>query len=226
MNMKNLIVIKSYQNGISIYLNEEVSFHELVEQITEKFQGGRKFFRNAKLAVSFEGRNLTLEEEQELVDVISKNSDLEIVCIKGKETDSMNECFRTALSEYERENQNKGYFYRGNLENGQVLERDTSIIVVGDVNPGCKVISTKDIIILGALNGEAHAGTSGNEGHYVVALEMESKKLKIGNYTYEVRTKKSMWRRKQKMEPKIAYIKENNIYMEVITKELLNKISV
>ncbi|MFI3201446.1 MAG: septum site-determining protein MinC, partial [Eubacteriales bacterium] len=117
-------------------------------------------------------------------------------------------------------------FYKGTLKNGQVLEMENSIIVIGDVESGCKIISEKNIIILGTLHGEAHAGATGEEGHFVIALDMEPTKLKIGDCTYKAEDKKSKWVRKQKKEPKIAYMEDYQIYMKTLTKELLKEIPI
>lgn len=224
--MENHIVIRSYENGISIYLDSEIPFEELLEQIAVKFREGKHFFRNMKTAVSFEGRSLTIEEEKQIISTIYMNSKLEVLCIIGKEEDSINQHFNTVFCERYMDNEESGSFYRGSLKKGQVLELESSIVILGDVNFGCKVTSKKDIIILGALKGAAHAGVMGDSSHYVVALEMEPRKLKIGDCTYVTNEKKSKWRRKPKIEPKIAYMKENKIYMKTLTKELLNEISI
>ncbi len=36
--MKNPVIIKSFQNGLSIYLDEEMPFAELLEEIAFKFK--------------------------------------------------------------------------------------------------------------------------------------------------------------------------------------------
>ena len=115
---------------------------------------------------------------------------------------------------------NYSRFFKGTLKNGQKLEAESSIVILGDVYPGCSVTATKDIIILGGLYGEAHAGFGGEDGHYIVSLEMSPEKLKIGDFRYKPKDKPK-WGLKPKVQPKIAYVKEGHIAMEPITKELL-----
>ena len=115
---------------------------------------------------------------------------------------------------------NFGRFYRGTLKNGQRIETESSMVILGDVYPGCSVTATKDIIIIGGLYGEVHAGFGGEEGHYVVALEMSPEKIKIGDFRYKPK-EKFKWGIKPKIQPKIAYVKDSHIVMEPITKELL-----
>lgn len=42
-------------------------------------------------------------------------------------------------------------FYRGTLRSGQVISSESSVTIIGDVNPGAKIISQGNIVILGAL---------------------------------------------------------------------------
>ncbi len=84
--MRNAVIIKSFQNGISVYLNEEIPFLDLLDEVVFKFRESRNFFKNAKMAISLEGRALTEEEERMVLNAICENSDLHIVCLVGKRT--------------------------------------------------------------------------------------------------------------------------------------------
>ena len=53
--MRNAVIIKSFQNGISVYLNEEIPFLDLLDEVVFKFRESRNFFKNAKMAISLEG---------------------------------------------------------------------------------------------------------------------------------------------------------------------------
>ena len=77
--MTNDIIIKSSRYGVNLILNDKTPFPELVSQVGEKFKGTEKFFGNAKMAVSFEGRQLSEKEEKELIDAIMDNSSIQIV---------------------------------------------------------------------------------------------------------------------------------------------------
>lgn len=227
IRMKNMVIIKSFQNGISVYLNEEIPFKELLCEVAYKFRESSHFFKDAKMAISFEGRQLSEEEERLVLNVICENSDLHIVCIVGKDEETNQSYFR-AIQQMEYRNKkdrDDGQFYRGTLKNGQILETESSIVVLGDVYPGSAIISTKDIVILGGLFGKAYAGGNGSEGHYVVALEMSPERIQIGDFKYK-KTKPARWSIRPKVQPKIAYVKEEQVVMEPITKELLNDLPI
>ncbi len=222
--MKNAVIVKSFQNGISVYLDHELPFEDLLNEIAFKFRESSHFFQDAKMAISLEGRALTEEEERVVLNTISSNSDLHIVCLIGKDEET-NQNYLKALQqlEYDKNNQdNEGHFYRGTLKNGQILETESSIVVLGDVYPGSAIISTKDIVILGGLFGKAYAGGNGNEGHFIVALEMSPERLQIGDFKYKGNERQMKWSIKPKIQPKIAYVKNNKVVMEPITKELLS----
>lgn len=220
--MKEVVLIKSYPNGISLMLSEDCSFDMILEEVAFKFAQSRAFFGSAKMALSIEGRVLTNAEELLLLNTINENSDVYIMCIVGKD-DKTNKQFTRAIAELDKRissGENDGQFYRGTLKNNQILETEKSIVVLGDVCPGSSIISSRDIIILGGLYGEAYAGGNGGENHYVAALEMAPEKLKIGDFKYK-RNTKTKWGLKPKVQPKIAYVKNNRLVMEPLTKELL-----
>lgn len=220
--MKNAVILKSFQNGISIYLDATVPFEELMQEVAIKFKESSRFFGDAKMALSIEGRSVSEEEELRILRTIHENSEVDIVCLVGKDEEKNRQLFY-ALQDWKINRQeNNGQFYRGTLKNHQTLETESSIIVLGDVYPGSAIVSTKDIIILGSLYGEAYAGGNGEKEHFIVALEMAPEKLKIGDFKYKGKPHKSKWGLKPKIQPKIAYVKENKVVVEPITKELLD----
>lgn len=222
--MKNAVIIKSFPNGLSIFLDSELPFSQLLEEIAMKFSESANFFKDASMVLSFEGRVLSDQEERQIVDIISANSRLKIVCIMGKDEETERNFVKALqqLSFHQEVMENAGQFYKGTLKDGQILETENSIIVLGDVYPGACIISSKDIVVLGGLYGQAYAGGNGEDGHFVVALEMSPEKLKIGDFKYKTSEKQSKWSIKPKIQPKIAYVNDARVFIEPITKELLN----
>ncbi len=221
--MKDAVVIKSYQNGISLLLNPESSFEELINELIYKFTESKAFFGEAKMALSMEGKQLNDAEQLRVIEVIRNHSDLNIVCVVGRDEET-EQHFIKALEKVDRHFSHgdaAGQFYKGTLKNKQIIETETSIVILGDVYPGSKVVSAHNIIVLGGLYGEAYAGGNGEEGHYVVALEMAPERLKIGDFKYKS-NKPAKWGIKPKVTPQIAYIKNDRLYLESLTKELLS----
>lgn len=226
--MKNSVVIKSFPSGIVLHLDPDLPFDQLLADVGEKFRESSSFFKDAKMALSLRGRVLSDFEEQQILDAITQNSELRILCLTG-EDDETNQTFVKALRQADFTGESadgNGQFYRATLRNGQVLETESSIVVLGDVYPGSAIISARDIIVLGGLFGEAYAGGNGSSAHYVVALEMSPEKLKIGDFKYHSKDKASKWSIRPKVQPKIAYVKDKRVVLDSLTKELLSGFSV
>ena len=146
---KNSIVIKGNKYGIVVVMDSDTSFDEIKNQLEEKLKESARFFGNGTMAISFEGRNLDDEQQKELLNVISESSDLNIACIIDHD-EKLTEIFKKSVEKIENIDDNKedepmpavdadrntGKFFRGTLRSGQILESDTSIVVIGDVNPG------------------------------------------------------------------------------------------
>lgn len=221
--MKDAVIIKSYQSGINLILREDVSFEEIIRELSAKFQSSRSFFGNADVALSYEGRRLEQNQEIALVEAIRQSSDLNLVCIVGRDAETDRRYIK-AIQKVQKKLPvgSEGQLHKGSLKNSEVLETESSIIILGDVYPGSAVISPKNIIILGGLYGEAYAGTDGSEGIYIAALEMEPERLKIGDFKYKSSDKQTKWSIRTKVQPKIAYVKNDKIVMEPLTKEILD----
>lgn len=220
--MKDVVVIKSFPNGIMIQMNPMCSFEEIIDEIAFKFSEAKNFFGKASMALSIEGRELTDMEEIHVLETIRRNSNLNIVCIVGHD-DEKNKNYIKALQQVEKKmsSGDESQFYKGTLKNDQVVETESSIVILGDVYPGCAVVAAKSIIVLGGLYGEAYAGCNGEEGAFVVALEMSPERLQIGDFKYKHTGKPKKWGIKPKVQPQIAHVKDESIVFDNLTKDLL-----
>ncbi len=222
------VIIKSNKYGINLILDNTMPFRELIGHIKDKFLESEKFFKNARMAISFEGRELTPEEEYQIIDTISQNTSIHIVCVIDND-EIREQLVKKKMDEYDSMAAgNTGKIYKGTLRSGHVLESETSLIVIGDVNPGAKVTSMGNIVILGALKGTAYAGMAGNEECFVAALDMNPMQIKIGDVIGRSEDKGFLAslkeRKKSNTEPQIATVSGNQILIEPITKNTFNNI--
>ena len=139
--MSQPVVLKSNPHGINLILDDRIPFQELLDEILHKFKESDKFFKNARIALSFEGRELSQEEELAIVDLISRNTSIDVVCILDNNSLRDEICARKIQEFDESQSGRTGEFYKGTLRSGQVIECKTSIVVLGDVNPGAKIIA-------------------------------------------------------------------------------------
>lgn len=219
------VVIKSNKYGITLFLDRNIPFRELLADIAERFKASSEFFRDARMALAFDGRWLSREEQLEVIRVIQENSSLEILCVL--EQDELKESYMKQVVEGRQGDRdfNTGRFYKGTLRSGQVLESETSIIILGDVNPGATIVSKGNVVVLGSLKGTIHAGAVGNEDAFVAALNMFPVQIRIADVI--ARSDDGPIHMKGAATgPMIAYAEEGNIYMEPITKEVINDIRI
>lgn len=220
--MNNSVIIKGNKYGIIVVLSPDEPFDELKLLIAEKFRESSKFFENAKMAISFEGRKLTNEEQREILDIIADNADMHIVCVMDND-DEIQEKFQKTLEQRLLElSSNTGQFYKGILRSGASLEFETSVIIIGDVNHGARVVSKGNIIVLGSLKGTAFAGATGNTNSFVVALDMNPTQIRIADSIARAPDKPV---KNEVKEAKIAFLEEGNIYIEPLNKNVLQDIS-
>ena len=228
--MKSSVIIKGNKYGFQIVLNPTLPFEELLREVGNKFKESTHFFDlNKPIAVSFTGRELTSGEQNLLVDTISENSGLNISCVidgaKVYETQ-----FAKVLNEIREEEKKEkkqqeaesfpenriaknGQFYRGTLRSGQKIEVDGSIVILGDINPGAQIVAGGNVV--------------------VSALMMEPMQIQIGSYIarspdQRVKNTKKNAKKKNRQEllAKLAFVENDSIFIETITRSLISEISI
>lgn len=222
----NSVIIKCNKYGLIVILDETLPFEELLKDIEDKFRESAKFFKNGKMALSIRGRVLNQVQEKQVVEAIVNSCGLHVLCIIDENRESQNyykQAVDLALEEKKKED---GQFYRGTLRAGQVLETEHSIVILGDVNPGANVISKGNIVVLGSLRGTAYAGATGDRNCFVASLIMKPIQVRIADKMARSAITKKVDISEYKMDPKIAYIKDDHIYVKPISQESLGDLSV
>ncbi len=218
---RNAVILKSNPYGLILSLDPDLPFEELLQAVGEKFAASAGFFKNAKLALTFRGRKLTKEQEDLLIDEIVRNSKIQVVCIVDEEKQS-EELYRRAVeSALEKKKEEDGHFYRGTLRSGQVLETETSVVIIGDVNPGAQVVSKGNIVVLGCCMGNLYAGAGGDRSCFAAALTMKPMQVRIADKIARSAIVKKKDSGDYPLDPKIVYIKEDHLQIKPITSENL-----
>ena len=218
--MGSAVKIRGSKYGINVKLDNNASYEEIKSSVASEFRDAEKFLGDEKLAVSFEGKYLTEEQQEELVDIIHSNCNVHIVCIVDQNTEQEKRFQKTVEETMMEFDASTGQFYKGHLRSGQVLEFEKSVVIIGDVNPGASIISKGNIVILGSLRGTAYAGASGKRNCFIVAMDMQPIQLRIADVPAM-----SSGTGKSPAEPRIAYAEGENIYIEPLTKSVLNDIT-
>lgn len=102
-----------------------------------------------------------------------------------------------------------GVLFRRTLRSGRTIHSSGHVVVIGDVNPGAKIIAAGDIIVWGKLRGTVHAGADGSESAIVCALDMNPSQLRIAGYIVT-----SPPGKRENIVPEVALIRDNHIIVE------------
>ncbi len=203
------IAIKGTRNGLLLTLEPETPFSELLTALSNRLSEAPGFFRGASLALDTRRRNLRISERTQLEELlanyqmsvtsleqtlIAKQIEREVISSDvGSEPsiDVGNEPTITAevISE---QTQAQAYqldprdsddtlFLRRTVRSGQAIHHASSIVILGDVNPGAEIVASGDIIVWGVLRGLVHAGYPNNENAIVCSLLLAPVQLRIAH---------------------------------------------
>ena len=210
--MGRLVTIRSSRYGLDIELDPEADFDALLEILSDKFKASARFFKDARMALSFSGRTLTRTEEDAILEIINDNTQIDILCVV--EQNDKNEPMYRSIVEHALDGLSKkeGQFYRGTLGKREILESDSSIVILGDVEPGARVVARGSVVIVGTLYGAVRAGAAGDRDAFVVALSMQPKQLCIGDI--EAKRQVIYQESLNIRGPKIAVVDGGRIYLD------------
>ena len=233
--MENTVIIKGMQSGIVVMLDDKKEYDELKEDIKTKFIQSAKFLGKADIGISFEGRKLTDTQIKEILEIVKDNTELNVVCVltDNKEQDEayrklIEKNLQSIINKKKAEEKKKevkpetlALFHKGNLRSGQELVLDNSVIVLGDVNFGAKIVSKGNVLVLGTLFGNVFAGSAGDKNAFVMALDMQPTQIRIGNVI--ARSSDETRQRRENIDPKMAYVEDDRIYVESIDRNVVKE---
>ncbi|MEY8337300.1 septum site-determining protein MinC [Lachnospiraceae bacterium 62-35] len=218
--MHNTVVIKGNRSGLSVYLDPDPDFQVLLHDIAVKFKESARFWGSVQMALTLEGRQLTPAEEFAVVNTITENSQIEILCLLDTDARRIERCEKALNDKLMELNSRTGQFYRGDLLSGEAFDSEASIVIIGNVFPGARVTARGNIIVLGELRGSAYAGVAGSLEAVVVALDMAPAQIKIADSASFFGGKGKRLGR----GPMIAAAENNRIVVKPLKKGFLNSI--
>lgn len=178
--MNSTVIIKSTKYGILILLDEKADFETLVKDICTKFAESKKFWGNAHMIITLEGRELNNDEISCIVEAIELNSDVKITLIEDK----------NVIKDIRMKDKIDKYYYdeiyanakiiKGSIKKNTKITSDSSIVILGDVKKNATVEASGNIIIIGSLEGQAYAGYPDDKTMFVVASEFVCDTVTIG----------------------------------------------
>ncbi|WP_269412076.1 septum site-determining protein MinC [Lentibacillus daqui] len=174
--VKQLITIKGTKDGLTLFIDDSCSFHDVLRELNEKFteQPINQTEPCVSVTVKLGNRYLNSEQTSQLQELISSDGHF---YVQAFESDVISKEEALKLKE---ESEIKAL--NRMIRSGQVIEVTGDLLLIGDVNPGGKVVSTGNIYIIGSLRGIAHAGASGDRSAVIAASYMKPSQLRIADY--------------------------------------------
>lgn len=171
-----LVTIKGKKDGLILALDDQCSYKQLVNELKSKLTARNQAYNDGPLIsvkVVTGNRYLTPAQKEEIQEIIRSEKNLFVAELESN-----------VISKMEVEQQLKEQQLTPLtriIRSGQVLEVTGDLLLIGDVNPGAKVVASGNIYIMGVLRGIAHAGFGGHHDKMVAASVMKPSQLMIGD---------------------------------------------
>ena len=171
------VTLKGTNEGFHLYLDDQSSIEKIFEESEKLFKNIKKdnqYDESFDLIIDTGNRLLAKEKKDKLSKMIKENTnfdvkkfkehviDIELANVWHKETSPM--------------------LMVKNIRNGQIVQSDRDIILLGDVRPGALIRSAGSIVIIGEVHGTVHAGSGGDEEVIIVAPFAFSGQVRIGEH--------------------------------------------
>jgi len=203
--------VKGKNNNL-IFIFGSGSFEELAELVKSRVENNKQLFSGS--SVLFQGDGLKNLSPEELIA-------LQKICLDyGMILNNMTIASAPAVrSERKSPTPSRDLMIYKTLRSGQKVHSDGSIIVWGNVHESAEITAARDVVVLGRLEGLAHAGCFGDLSSTIFALTLTPRQLRIGD-----RISRSSGKIIKNPYPEIAYVEGDSICIrEYSNRDNLNK---
>nr|WP_284139887.1 septum site-determining protein MinC [Virgibacillus sp. LDC-1] len=173
---KQLITIKGTREGLTFVIDDSCSFEEAYIELGEKMSISlnQKEEPIVPVVVRLGNRYIHSEQKEKIKNLIEAQNRFSVQSFESDVISKQDALLWQENSTIKVEN--------CIVRSGQVLEVTGDLLLIGDVNPGGKIMATGNIYILGSLQGIGHAGTLGDRNAIIAASYMKPSQLRIADY--------------------------------------------
>jgi septum site-determining protein MinC len=224
MGEENLVVFKGTAEGIVVILDCEADFEAVLNNFKEKLEHSKNFFKGSRVSMRFKGRALTRQQQDVLLTLLANQNIVNISFIHEFEEENKEEGDSQLLwikEQLDNDYASLTHFHYGMVRSGHHVSYEGNVIVLGDVNPGGLITAGGHVIVLGTLKGKVHAGMNAQCNHpFVAAFAMDPIQIGIKNVIAQSASNGSA--SKENNMPQIAYLHDEQIYVDQIDFKTLN----
>nr|WP_153736835.1 septum site-determining protein MinC [Aquibacillus halophilus] len=171
-----MITIKGTRDGLTLFIDDSCSFADVMQELEQVLSTNYVDKDEPMITVTIHlgNRYLHKQQEEKLREVIRSKNKLVVHSIES------NVILKKQALEWKEDSEIKSITKI--VRSGQVLEVKGDLLLIGDVNPGGKIVASGNIFVLGSLRGIAHAGAYGNRDAVITASYMKPSQLRIADY--------------------------------------------
>lgn len=173
--MSEDVVFKGSRAGLQLVFDETVDFSSVVKQLKIKLESAINFFSKGTV-VNVSADKITKEQKDELAVLFQRYG----LTLKAVDT-SMPALCEVKAEEMGIKTSPKVTIVEQTVRGGQEIMSDGSIVILGNVNPGAKIIAGGNIDIKGTCRGLVHAGAFGDMTATITADKMLAIQIRIAD---------------------------------------------
>lgn len=180
-------------NSSLVFTFDQAGFDKNYEYLLERISTNHQLFNGSKIV--FQGPGLSEYSHEQLIS-------LQKMCLEqGMVLQNIQE-----TTPIKAEKNDRDVNIRRNVRSGQKIGSEGSVVVWGDVHESAEITAAGDIVVLGRLEGIAHAGCTGDMNSVVFALQLSPSQIRIGS-----RVSRAVERNQKTDYPEVAYWDSENI---------------
>lgn len=170
-NMDKLITFKGNNKSLQLLVDKNASFVQVHQALVDKLSASVNFFvKNTQ--IYWENPAFPKHQQQILTSLFKKYH----LLLEIKATESVEKVSQDIVEEL------PDKFINRTIRGGEEICYKGSIVIVGNVNPGAKIVAGGNIDIHGSCRGVVHAGAFGNSNAFIVADKLAPLQIRIADY--------------------------------------------
>ncbi len=195
------LIIKGYPHGIRLVMNPDISIEQLLTSVCVKFAESKRFWGEATMSLTIEGRSLSNEELEAVIQSIERNSEVTISIVNTKDRFFEKEMARKKDAFFFEKTRDYLKIHDGNVANGQKVISSYGLLVTGDIEPGGTAECGGSLIVLGTIAGKAYAGRDIGKSARVLTSGIQEADMSIGSVreNFSVRNKARLFAKDNQM---------------------------
>ena len=187
----SIVALRAYRDGLHLIIKPHLSITEIEEAIQDEISRMNRPLTGTSVQIDIKGPSLQAEEMARLRSKLKESYNLTVRGIVVSEEPvsppiaaaPTTHIISQAVAPSQTRESEPSRIVPYTIRSGQTEDfPQGSLIIYGDVNSGAEVRAGGDIVILGALRGNAYAGMNGRLSSVIIAMELVPPQLQIGNY--------------------------------------------